>query len=342
MWIPQENKDGYEQGSAMTYAKNLKGRLMLYYGTADNNVHPSNMMQLIEALQDGRQELRRAGRPGPRPQRHQPGPDDGVLHRDPDSSGAASRRPSDGGSAPAPGSSSELRASQFAELKGARVSASIPISERLLNEIVAASLPPSAPVRDLTVQPQQANRLRCERELARPDFLPPISLTLEIEQQPQLPDTPLVLRVLSLPGLCRWRARCCRRASLPPGVRLEASGCSWTCGCCSNSWDTADRAVPGAAARGERRGQAGRRCQCGRRDWMTLQGKGKRENRTGKSERERDNRVFPFRPFKTPARAAPTSPPAAWIRLQFGDTARHIADPLSTSTVSVPSGGGDD
>lgn len=52
MWIPQENKVGYEAGSAMTYVKNLKGRLMLYYGTADNNVHPSNMMQLIRALQD--------------------------------------------------------------------------------------------------------------------------------------------------------------------------------------------------------------------------------------------------------------------------------------------------
>jgi dipeptidyl-peptidase-4 len=51
MWIPAENKAGYETGSAMTYAKNLKGRLMLYYGTADNNVHPSNMMQLITALQ---------------------------------------------------------------------------------------------------------------------------------------------------------------------------------------------------------------------------------------------------------------------------------------------------
>jgi dipeptidyl-peptidase-4 len=51
MWTPEENKAGYEAGSAMTYAKNLKGRLMLYYGTADNNVHPSNMMQLIAALQ---------------------------------------------------------------------------------------------------------------------------------------------------------------------------------------------------------------------------------------------------------------------------------------------------
>ena len=52
MWIPDENKAGYDAGSAMTYAKDLKGRLMLYYGTADNNVHPSNMMQLITALQN--------------------------------------------------------------------------------------------------------------------------------------------------------------------------------------------------------------------------------------------------------------------------------------------------
>ncbi len=51
MWIPQENKEGYMAGSAMPLAKNLKGRLMLYWGTADNNVHPSNMMQLIAALQ---------------------------------------------------------------------------------------------------------------------------------------------------------------------------------------------------------------------------------------------------------------------------------------------------
>ncbi len=51
MWIPQENKDGYEAGNAMNYAKNLKGRLLIYYGTADNNVHPNNSMQLIRALQ---------------------------------------------------------------------------------------------------------------------------------------------------------------------------------------------------------------------------------------------------------------------------------------------------
>jgi dipeptidyl-peptidase-4 len=52
MWIPQENRAGYDAGSAMTYAKDLKGRLLIYYGTADNNVHPANSLQLIKALQD--------------------------------------------------------------------------------------------------------------------------------------------------------------------------------------------------------------------------------------------------------------------------------------------------
>lgn len=51
MWIPQENAAGYDAGSAMTYAQNLRGRLMLYYGSADNNVHDSNTMQMIAALQ---------------------------------------------------------------------------------------------------------------------------------------------------------------------------------------------------------------------------------------------------------------------------------------------------
>ena len=51
MRLPQENKKGYEAGSAMTYAGKLKGRLLLYYGTADNNVHPNNSMQLIRVLQ---------------------------------------------------------------------------------------------------------------------------------------------------------------------------------------------------------------------------------------------------------------------------------------------------
>ena len=51
MWLPQENKAGYDAGSALTHAAKLKGRLMIYFGTADNNMHPSNSLQLIRALQ---------------------------------------------------------------------------------------------------------------------------------------------------------------------------------------------------------------------------------------------------------------------------------------------------
>ena len=51
MWLPQENKEGYDDAALMSHIKDLKGRLMLYYGTADNNVHPNNAMQLIRALQ---------------------------------------------------------------------------------------------------------------------------------------------------------------------------------------------------------------------------------------------------------------------------------------------------
>ncbi len=51
MYTPQANPEGYKLGSAMEYVKNLKGRLMIYYGTADDNVHPNNSMQLIKALQ---------------------------------------------------------------------------------------------------------------------------------------------------------------------------------------------------------------------------------------------------------------------------------------------------
>jgi dipeptidyl-peptidase-4 len=51
MGLPQENAAGYDAGSAVAHAGALKGRLQLYYGTADNNVHPSNALQLVEALE---------------------------------------------------------------------------------------------------------------------------------------------------------------------------------------------------------------------------------------------------------------------------------------------------
>jgi dipeptidyl-peptidase-4 len=50
MGTPQENKAAYDAANPMTYVNKLQGRLMLYFGTADNNVHPANSLQLIAAL----------------------------------------------------------------------------------------------------------------------------------------------------------------------------------------------------------------------------------------------------------------------------------------------------
>jgi dipeptidyl-peptidase 4 len=51
MDLLENNLAGYDAGSCMTYAKDLKGWLMIYYGTADNNVQPSHAYQLSDALQ---------------------------------------------------------------------------------------------------------------------------------------------------------------------------------------------------------------------------------------------------------------------------------------------------
>lgn len=116
-----------------------------------------------------------------------------------------------------------LRASGLRELAGARVTATIPIGDHLLNDVIAASLPASGAIREFTVHPQAENRLGVRVKLARPEFLPAITATLAIERQPELPDTPLLgFRVTGLPGLLALAAPVLSlRTMLPPGVRLE-------------------------------------------------------------------------------------------------------------------------
>ena len=46
-----DGKDNYEAQANQTYAKNLKGKLMLAHGMMDNNVPPYNTMLVVEALE---------------------------------------------------------------------------------------------------------------------------------------------------------------------------------------------------------------------------------------------------------------------------------------------------
>ena len=50
MRTPKENKEGYDEGSAIVNAKKLNGKLLLVHGTADDNVHLRNMIRYIHAL----------------------------------------------------------------------------------------------------------------------------------------------------------------------------------------------------------------------------------------------------------------------------------------------------
>ncbi|MEN9332447.1 MAG: hypothetical protein RLZZ94_1537, partial [Bacteroidota bacterium] len=47
---PQENAEGYDKNSPTTYAKELKGKLLLVHGSSDDNVHMQNSMDFINAL----------------------------------------------------------------------------------------------------------------------------------------------------------------------------------------------------------------------------------------------------------------------------------------------------
>lgn len=52
MDTPQENPEGYKNGSVLTYVDNYKGVLRILHGDMDDNVHMQNTMQLVDALTD--------------------------------------------------------------------------------------------------------------------------------------------------------------------------------------------------------------------------------------------------------------------------------------------------
>lgn len=50
MMTPQENAKGYDDNSPINFVNGLKGKFLLVHGSADDNVHVQNTMQLVEAL----------------------------------------------------------------------------------------------------------------------------------------------------------------------------------------------------------------------------------------------------------------------------------------------------
>ncbi len=50
MGLPQDNPDGYDDNSPLNHADKLKGKYLLIHGTADDNVHFQNAIELSEKL----------------------------------------------------------------------------------------------------------------------------------------------------------------------------------------------------------------------------------------------------------------------------------------------------
>ncbi len=48
--LPQDNADGYDRGSPLSYVDGMKGELLLIHGSGDDNVHYQNSEALINAL----------------------------------------------------------------------------------------------------------------------------------------------------------------------------------------------------------------------------------------------------------------------------------------------------
>ena len=107
-------------------------------------------------------------------------------------------------------------------MAGARVSVTLPVSDRLVSRLAAQSIPPNVPLRDIEVRASAGNRLAVRVRLTKPVLMPPITVNLVIEEQPQFPQRPvLVVRLVSTGILSFARVALNFLNVLPPGIRLD-------------------------------------------------------------------------------------------------------------------------
>jgi hypothetical protein len=115
-----------------------------------------------------------------------------------------------------------VREGQPGDITGSRGALDVAVSERLINEIVSARIPPGGAVREVTIHPHPG-RARVTVRLARPAFLPPLTLGVTIERQANLPESPELVLKLEMPAglglLVGLGANLF--ASLPAGIRIE-------------------------------------------------------------------------------------------------------------------------
>jgi hypothetical protein len=114
------------------------------------------------------------------------------------------------------------QAAGFEDLRGAEVSATVPISERLLNEVIQESLSRSIPIRDLHVAPQAGDRFLVRARVGSSPLLPALKLSVLIDRQPELPASPVLVLKLEMGALMALATPALRFLdALPAGLHLD-------------------------------------------------------------------------------------------------------------------------
>jgi hypothetical protein len=116
----------------------------------------------------------------------------------------------------------QQQASGFSDIAGTQLAATIPIKEGLINQVIAATLPPGGALRHAEIHAHPGEKLTLRVTLGK-SFVPPLNIKLEIERQAQLPGSPvIVLKIAGAGGLMAMAGSIAGLASgLPPGMRLD-------------------------------------------------------------------------------------------------------------------------
>lgn len=119
----------------------------------------------------------------------------------------------------------DLLGFELTELAGARAAGEIPVSAAVINRLIAARLSASrGQVADVAIDPLDGDAILANVTL-RSRLVPPLAIRLQIQQQPEFPDLPvLVLRwsMGGFGGLARLASPVLALFDvLPPGVRID-------------------------------------------------------------------------------------------------------------------------
>ena len=71
----------------------------------------------------------------------------------------------------------------FPDLAGSDVTATIPIADRAINELIAGLLPGGGKIREVNIESEVGNQVTAKIRLSGPAILPTIPVTLAIEDQ---------------------------------------------------------------------------------------------------------------------------------------------------------------